>query len=138
MKMFLVGMLVMWVVMNLIVWVADLVNEDLGMRKAVPLFYILTYIFTMCIPNFIDVIKVLPLCIKYKINPFYTKVSTICCKLNTNKAREEWLSKLNDNYGNWERVFAQYPTEEDLKEIEAEAERIRLEHEELKKKLETF
>lgn len=109
MKMFLVGMLVMWAVMNLIVWIADLINEVDAMRKAAPLFYILSFVCEV-IPAFFRVIPLLPLCARYGINPFYTRITTICVKLNTEKARAKWLSKLETDVAKrWEKIFADYP-----------------------------
>jgi len=109
--MFLLGMLTMWVAMNLIVWIADLINEDHAMRKAIPLFYILSYVFCDFIPRTLNVIPLLPLCIKYKINPFWTTISKICICLNTEEARKKWLSKMqNDqNIKLWEELFKKYP-----------------------------
>ena len=109
MKMFLVGMLVMWVAMNLIVWIADLIDDAHAMRKTVPLFYVLSLV-CEAIPASIRVIPLLPLCIRYGINPFYTRITTICVKLNTEKARAKWLSKLETDVAKrWEKIFADYP-----------------------------
>ena len=111
MKMFLVGMLVMWVAMNLIVWIADLIDDAHAMRKAVPLFYALSFVVGEAIPALIHTVPLLPLCARYGINPFYTRITTICVKLDTEEARAKWLSKLHgpDMVGHWEKIFADYP-----------------------------
>ncbi len=110
MKMFLLGLVVMWVAMNLVVWIADLVDEADAMRKAVPLFYGLSFVVCEAIPAFFRVVPLFPLCMRYGINPFYTRISTICVKLNTEEARAKWLSKLHkDVVERWENIFADYP-----------------------------
>ena len=110
MKMFLLGLVVMWVAMNLVVWIADLIDEVYAMRKAVPLFYGLSLV-CEAIPAFFRIIPLLPLCARYGINPFYTRISTICVKLNTEEARAKWLSKLHDTdtVKRWKKIFADYP-----------------------------
>ena len=111
MKMFLVGMLVMWVAMNLVVWIADLIDDAHAMRKAVPLFYALSFVVSEAIPAFIRIIPLLPLCARYGINPFRTRITTICVKLDTEEARAKWLSKLHDTdvVEHWKKIFADYP-----------------------------
>lgn len=111
MKMFLLGLVVMWVVMNLVVWIADFINDAHAMRKAVPLFYILSYVFCEFIPRALNVIPLLPLCIKYRVNPFWTTISKICISLNTEEAREKWLSKMQNEQviKHWEKLFKNYP-----------------------------
>ena len=112
MKMFLLGLLAMWVAMNLIVWIADLVDEAEAdaMRKAVPLFYILSFVICEAIPAFFRIIPMLPLCTRYKINPFYTSLTKICCQLDTEEAREKWLSKIDKNsQERWKELFRDYP-----------------------------
>lgn len=114
MKMFLLGMLVMYVVMSLVVWIADLIDEETAMRKAVPLFYILAFLIFECIPGFIRIIPKLPLCVKYGINPFYMSLADACEKLNTEKARDEWLAttKNQTEIKNWKILFSKYPVKE--------------------------
>ena len=110
MKMFLLGMLTMWVVMNLIVWIADLINDAYAMRKSVPLFYILSFVICEAIPAFFRIVPLLPLCARYKINPFYTSLRKVCCQLDTEEAREKWLSKIDkDDQKRWEQLFRDYP-----------------------------
>lgn len=111
MKMFLLGMLIMYVVMSLVVWIADYIDEEVAMRKAVPLFYILAYLIFECIPGFIRIIPKLPLCVKYKINPFYMSLADACEKLNTEKARNEWLATAKNptELKNWKSLFSKYP-----------------------------
>lgn len=111
MKMFLLGMLIMYVTMSLIVWIADLIDEEIAMRKAVPLFYILAYLIFEGIPGFIRIIPKLPLCIKYEINPFYMSLMDACEKLNTEKARDEWLATVKNptELKNWKILFSKYP-----------------------------
>lgn len=110
MKMFLLGLLAMWVAMNLIVWIADLINEDHAMRKAVPLFYILSFVICEAIPAFFRIVPLLPLCVRYKINPFYTSLTKICCQLDTEEAREKWLFKIDeDSQKRWRQLFRDYP-----------------------------
>lgn len=110
MKMFLLGLLVMWVAMNLIVWIADFIDDAHAMRKSVPLFYILSFVICEAIPAFFRIIPLLPLCARYKINPFYTSLTKICCQLDTEEAREKWLSKIDKNsQERWEQLFRDYP-----------------------------
>lgn len=111
MKMFLLGLLVMWVAMNLIVWIADFIDDAHAMRKAVPLFYVLSFAVCEAIPAFFRIIPLLPLCARYGINPFYTRITTICVKLDTEEARAKWLSKLHDTdtVKRWKKIFADYP-----------------------------
>lgn len=111
MKMFLLGMLIMYVIMSLVVWIADLIDEEIAMRKAVPLFYILTYLIFEFIPGFIRIIPKLPLCIKHGINPFYMSLAEACEKLNTEKARNEWLATVKNptELKNWKSLFSKYP-----------------------------
>lgn len=111
MKMFLLGMLVMYIAMSLGVWIADYIDEEIAMRKAVPLFYILTFLIFECIPGFIHVIPKLPLCVKYKINPFCMSLAEACEKLNTEKARSEWLATVKHptELKNWKSLFSKYP-----------------------------
>ena len=114
MKMFLLGMLVMYGVMSLVVWIADLIDEEIAMRKAVPLFYILAYLIFEFIPGFIRIIPKLPMCVKYRINPFYTSLMNVCEKLDTEKARGEWLAttKNQTEIKNWKTLFSKYPVKE--------------------------
>lgn len=113
MKMFLLGLLAMWFAMNLIVWIADLVDETDAMRKAVPLFYILSFVICEAIPAFFRIVPMLPLCARYKINPFYTSLTKICCQLDTEEAREKWLSKIDKNsQERWEQLFRDYPIDQ--------------------------
>lgn len=110
MKMFLLGLLAMWVVMNLIVWIADFIDEADEIRKAAPLFYILSFVICEAIPAFFRIIPLLPLCARYKINPFYTSLTKICCQLDTEEAREKWLSKIDKNsQKRWKALFRDYP-----------------------------
>lgn len=112
MKMFLLGLLVMWVAMNLVVWIADLIDEVDAIRKAVPLFYILSFIIVEAIPSFFCMAPLFPLCFRYRINPFHTRISTICVKLNTEKARAKWLSSkvwTEEDVKHWEKIFAKHP-----------------------------
>lgn len=135
MKMFLLGMLVMWIAMNLIVWIADLINEDRAMRKAVPLFYVITFIICEVVPAFGKTIPFIPLCIKYRINPFYTKISIVCKKLNTEKARNEWLNTIKDDRSKmaWIKIFKEFPLETEgyLEELEKK----KAQYEKLKEKM---
>lgn len=110
MKMFLLGLLVMWVAMNLIVWIADFVDDAHAMRKAVPLFYILSFVICEVIPAFFRTVPLFPLCARYKINPFYTSLRKVCCQLDTEEAREKWLAKFDkDGQKRWEQLFRDYP-----------------------------
>lgn len=109
MKMFLLGLLVMWVAMNLIVWIADFIDDAHAMRKSVPLFYVLSFVVCEAIPAFFRIIPLLPLCARYKINPFYTSLTKICCQLDTEEAREKWLSKIDKNsQERWKELFRDY------------------------------
>lgn len=114
MKMFLLGMLVMYVIISLVVWIADYIDEEIAIRKAVPLFYILAYLIFEFIPGFIRIIPKLPLCVKYGINPFYMSLADACEKLNTEKARDEWLAttKNQTEIKNWKILFSKYPIKE--------------------------
>lgn len=110
MKMFLLGLLVMWVAMNLIVWIADFIDEVDAMRKSVPLFYILSFVILEAIPAFFRMVPLFPLCARCKINPFYTSLRKICCQLDTEEAREKWLSKIDkDSQERWKALFRDYP-----------------------------
>ena len=114
MKMFLLGMLVMYVIISLVVWIADYIDEEIAIRKAVPLFYILAYLIFEFIPGFIRIIPKLLLCVKYGINPFYMSLADACEKLNTEKARDEWLAttKNQTEIKNWKILFSKYPIKE--------------------------
>lgn len=112
MKMFLLGLLVMWVAMNLIVWIADFVDDAHAhaMRNCFPLFYILSFVICEVIPGFFRMVPLFPLCARYKINPFYTSLRKVCCQLDTEEAREKWLAKFNkDSQKRWEQLFRDYP-----------------------------
>lgn len=114
MKMFLLGMLVMWVVLNIMTWIMDFADNEYRfadlIRRGFPLCYVVIFLI-QCLHSLIIIIPLLPLCIKYKINPFYTSLSKVCEKLNTEKAREEWLKaiKKEKEKSKWEKVFRQFP-----------------------------
>lgn len=114
MKMFLLGMLIMYVAMNLAVWIADLINEEYAMRRTVPLFYLLSEFFCELLPKWFHLIPYFPLCVRYKMNPFSITLLDVCNKLDTEQARAEWLAKTynkNVKY-NWEKLFKQHPVNE--------------------------
>lgn len=82
MKMFLLGMLVMWILMSGIFFLLDCFKLDLYDSDRAYLkwlFFPIYLIATICENwyGFIRVMKTLDLCIKYKINPFYTSISII-------------------------------------------------------------
>lgn len=134
MKMFLLGMLVMWIVLNVMTWIMDFADNDFRfadlIRRGFPLCYLFTYLI-QCLYGLIKTIPLLPLCVKYKINPFYTSISKVCTKLNTEKARKEWLAKIS-KAEKWEKVFREYPlnTKEYLESLEQK----KTEYEKLKEK----
>ena len=87
--------------------------------------FVISYIFTEFIPGVRRTLPFVPLCIKYKINPFNTTLSKICYILNTKEKREEWLSvvKNETQKGGWKNLFKQFPTEpteEKLEELRKE------------------
>ena len=114
MKMFLLGMLVMWVILNTMVWLMDFADSEYRfadlIRRGFPLYYVVTYLI-QCLDGLIKIIPLFPLCVKYKINPFYTSISKVCTRLNTEKAREEWLKKIKKETekNKWKKVFREFP-----------------------------
>ena len=114
MKMFLLGMLVMWVVLNVMVWIMDFADSEYRfadlIRRGFPFCYVVCYLI-QCLYGLIKIIPLFPLCVKYKINPFYTSLSRVCVKLDTEKAREEWLKKIKKETekNKWKKVFRQFP-----------------------------
>jgi hypothetical protein len=89
--MFLLGMLVMWILMSVVFFLLDcfklnLFDSDRAYLKW--LFFPIYLVATIgdCWHGFVGMIKTLDLCVKYKINPFYTSISEIGKKLsNTDK-----------------------------------------------------
>ena len=87
MKMFLLGMLVMWILISGVFFLLDCFKLDLYDSDRAYLkwlFFPIYLVATIC-ENwyvFIKVIKTLDLCVKYKINPFYTSISEIGKKLS--------------------------------------------------------
>lgn len=114
MKMFLLGILTAWIALSTMVWIMDFADDDFKftdlIRRGFPLCYVAFYLI-QCLHGLINIIPFLPLCIKYKINPFYTSISKVCKKLNTEKARKEWLKviKKEKEKNKWEKIFRQFP-----------------------------
>lgn len=86
MKMFLLGMLVMWVLMSVGFVILDyfFLEKDFE-RDYVKLLFPLVIIVAIICDNwygFIRAIKALDLCVKYKINPFHTSITEISKKLS--------------------------------------------------------
>lgn len=137
MKMFLLGMLTMWVVLNVMTWIMDFADNDFRfadlIRRGFPLCYIVCYLI-QCLYGLIIIIPFFPLCVKYRINPFYTNLSKVCEKLNTEKAREEWLKviKQEKEKRKWEKIFREFPL--DTKEYLEELEQKKAKYEKLKEK----
>ena len=82
MKMFLLGMLVMWILMSGIFFLLDCFKLDLydSDRAYLKWLFLPIYLIATIGENwygFIRVVKTLDLCVKYKINPFYTSVTQI-------------------------------------------------------------
>lgn len=125
MKMFLLGMLVMWVVLNVMTWIMDFADSEYRfadlIRRGFPLCYVVTFLI-QCLHSLIIIIPLLPLCVRYRINPFYTSISKVCTQLNTEKAREEWLKKIKKETekNKWKKIFREFPlnTKEYLEELE--------------------
>lgn len=137
MKMFLLGMLVMWLMLNVMTWIMDFAEDDFRfadlIRRGFPLCYVVTYLI-QCLHSLITIIPLFPLCAKYKINPFYTSISKVCTQLNTEKAREEWLKKIKKETekNKWKKVFREFPL--DTKEYLEELEQKKAEYEKMKKR----
>lgn len=115
MEMFLLGMLIMWVLLNTMVLIMDFVADNDFIfadfiRRGFPLFYLITYCIK-CINGFRKLILFFPMCVKYKINPFRTSLSQICKKLDTEEARKKWLAKIKEEHEkeSWEAIFKTYP-----------------------------
>ena len=112
-EMFFLGMLTMWVILNAMVWIMDFADTDFRfadlVRRGFPLCYVVTYLI-QCASGLALIIPLFPICLKYKINPFYTKLSIICAKLDTIEKREEWLSKVKDEdqKEKWKSIFKDY------------------------------
>ena len=125
MKMFLLGMLVMWLMLNVMTWIMDFAEDDFRfadlIRHGFPLCYVVCYLI-QCLYSLIKTIPFLPLCVRYKINPFHTSISRVCAKLDTEKKRKEWLKvvKKEAERKKWEKIFRQFPlnTKEYLEELE--------------------
>ena len=86
MKMFLLGMLVMWVLLSVGFVILDyfFLEKDFE-RDYVKLLFPLVIIVAIICDNwygFIRAIKTLDLCVKYKINPFHTSITEISKKLS--------------------------------------------------------
>ena len=111
MKMFLLGMLVMWSALSLMVWLMDFSEDDFRfanlIRRSFSLMYVIVYLIEYIYTFFTKVIWFLPLCIKYGINPFWTSMTIIYKKLGTDEARQKWISvvKNEEERKRWERVF---------------------------------
>ena len=97
MKEFILGMIVAYVVLNIIVWIVDSFDLEYYTRRIFPLGYVFTYLIEVII-GFKRVLPFLPLCVKYKINPFWTSLLTIKNKLDTQEKKEEWLSILKETF----------------------------------------
>ena len=87
MKMFLLGMLVMWILLSVGFFLLDCFKLDLFDSDRAYLRWLFLPIYLVAIIGeswygFVRVIKTLDLCIKYKINPFNTRISEIGKKLS--------------------------------------------------------
>lgn len=109
MKMFLLGMLVMWTGLNVMVWVMDFADNDFRftdlIRRGFPLMYVGSALIEQ-ISGLPNLLPLLPKGIKYRINPFNTSIMTIYKQLKTAEAREEWiLASRKNQQDSWRKVF---------------------------------
>lgn len=98
MKMFLLGMLVMWVVISVVFFLLDCFKLDLweSDRAYLKWLFLPIYIVATICENwygFIRVVQTLDLSIKYKINPFRTCISEISEKFSR-EDKEEFIRRV--------------------------------------------
>ena len=98
MKMFLLGMLVMWVLLSGVFFLLDCFKLDLWDNDRAYLRWLFLPIYLVAIigenwHGFVTVIKTLDLCVKYKINPFYISITKISQKLST-KDKEIFIKRI--------------------------------------------
>lgn len=109
MKMFLLGMLAMWIILSVGFFLLDCFKLDLlgHDRYWLNFLFIPLWVVSIsieAITGLIGVIKVLDLVIKYRINPFYTSISQINKKFSK-EDKEIFVKRLAKNDKNLERKW---------------------------------
>ena len=93
MKEFLLGMLSMYFALSFVGWWAEMYcDKELDFFKIPYLVY--EYSLDVLV-GFPQIIPFIPLCIKYRINPFWTSLGKIKEKLD-DEGKEKWLSKVKN------------------------------------------
>ena len=136
-KCVLVGILIGWLILSIVYWLADVVFDNIeALRWCYFIPYLIAYLFVEFIPNCLDTIPLIPMCVEYKINFFRTNLIDIAHKLDSEEKREKWLAKIRGerNKKAWKRLFREIPISKECYS-KAELEEIR---EKLNKKVEEF
>lgn len=93
MKMFLLGMLSMHFVVSFVAWWADTycAKDWLRVKDFFKITYVIYDFLLSTIIGIPTIMPYIPLCIKYRINPFRTKPIEIADKLD-DAGKEKWIS----------------------------------------------
>jgi hypothetical protein len=109
MKMFLLGMLVMWIILSVGFFLLDsfkldLFEHDRCLLNVLFIPLLLVSVSIEAIIGLIGVIKVLDLVIKYRINPFHTSISQIRERFSK-EDKEIFVKRMAKNNKNLERKW---------------------------------